>query len=183
MNWSVEAQRLLAEAEAAGVEFGGFAEDGPGASIGRAYTVGNKVYVPRSRADNLEATRDFLFELNNAIRAPRFAAIHTEAVKGSRGTLTAQTYAYQMAEQEVEGMLRLGQVWSEMKSSLGGGRGLDAHDASFFLSDYQSVSSGRMTQDGLVRNVLARTYDTGDIRGKTVQQYYMEHYNRISGGR
>ena len=63
--------------------------------------------------------RDFLFELNNAIRAPKFAALAAEAVKGSTGTLTARSYAYKMAEQEVEGMLRLGETWFKIKSAEG----------------------------------------------------------------
>jgi WXG100 family type VII secretion target len=180
---STEAQRLIAEAEAAGVEFGGFAEDGPGASLGRAYTVGNKVYVPRSATDNIVAAKKFLFELNNGIRAPKFAVLDAEAAKGSRGTLTATQYAYKTTELEVEGMLRLGKVWSEMKQALGGGRALNQYDSEYYLSEYQDVSSGRKTKDAVVRDVLARTYDTGTLRGKTVEQYYKEAYNRMSGGR
>jgi hypothetical protein len=53
---------------------------------------------------------------------------------------------------------------------------VDAHDPQFFLSDYEAVRAGRMTKADLVRNVLARTYDTGSLRGKTVEQYYMDVY-------
>ena len=129
------------------------------------------------------AARDFLFELNNGIRAPRFAALNAEAARGSAGTLTAQTYAQQMTGLEVEGMLRLGEVWTEMKQSLGGGASLNAYDNQFFLSDYQRVSGGTITQDALVTEVMSRTYDTGTVRGKTVGQYYREAYQRTSGGR
>jgi hypothetical protein len=70
-----------------------------------------------------------------------------------------------------------------MKRSLGGGAELNQYDNSFFLSDYQRVSGGTATKDALVRNVLSRTYDTGTLRGKTVEQYYMEAYRQVSGGR
>ena len=178
---SVAALRLVSEAEATGAMFGGYAEDGPGSTLGRAYTSGHSVYVPRTQTDAIMAMRDFLFELNNAIRAPKFAALAVEAVKGSTGTLTARTYAYKMAEQEVEGMLRLGETWFKLKATGGSHPGWDAYDQKFFLSEYEATKTGRKTKDDVVRDVLQRVYETGTLRGKTVEQYYMDDYHRLSG--
>src|SRR4051794_41007579 len=58
---STEAMKLIHEAEAASVSFGGFAEDGPGADAW-PYTVGQSVYVPRAHTDKVVALSDFLFE-------------------------------------------------------------------------------------------------------------------------
>jgi Domain of unknown function (DUF4157) len=180
---STPALRLISEAEATGAVFGGYAEDGPGSTLGRAYTSGHSVYVPRTQTDPIMAMRDFLFELNNAIRAPKFAALAAEAVKGSTGTLTARGYAYKMAEQEVEGMLRLGETWFKLKAAGGAHPEWDAYDQKFFLSEYEAVKAGKKTKDEIVRDVLQRVYETGTLRGKTVEQYYMDAYNRVSGGK
>ena len=177
------AMKLVNEAEAAGVQFGGYAEEGPGKTLGRAYTSGTSVYVPKTQTDPIMAMRDFLFELNNALRAPKFAALTQEATKGSKGTLTAKDYAYKMAEQEVEGMLRLGSIWFETKKTMPKGAATDAYDPPFFLSDYQAVKDGKKTKDDVVKDVLKRVYDTGTLKGKTVEQYYMEAYARVSGGK
>src|SRR4029078_2952866 len=107
--------KLVNEAEAAGIEFGGYSEDGSGPTLGRAYTSGKSVYVPKTRTDPIIAMSDFLFELNNALRAPKFAELNKEAAKGSKGSLTAKQFAYKNVEQEVEGMLRLGEIWFETK--------------------------------------------------------------------
>lgn len=181
---SASAMKLISEAAAAGVTFGGYAEEGPAKAIGRAYTVGSSVYVPKTQTDKVMAMRDFLFELNNAIRAPKFAEIDEEAAKGSKGKLkSAKEYAYKNAELEVEGMLRLGQVWFEMKKASGIGQKWDEYDNRFFLSEYKSFKDGKKTKDEIVQNVLKRKYDTGTLKGKTVEQYYMEEYKRLSGGK
>src|SRR6185369_12964436 len=104
---------LVDEAAAAGVEYGGHAEDGPSKQAW-PYTTGNKVYVPKGR-DKFQAISDFLFELNNAIRKPKFAVLDDEARKGSKGSLTPEEFARKNVELEVEGMLRMGEVWFEMK--------------------------------------------------------------------
>jgi hypothetical protein len=177
------AMKLVREAAAAGVKFGGHVEEAAGKDIGRAHTSGDKVYVPKSQTDKVMAMRDFLFELNNAIRAPKFAELTQEAVKGSGGKLTANEFAYKMAEQEVEGMLRLGQVWFEMKKTIGADAEWNKYDNYFFLSEYQAFKEGKKTKDDVVKNVLKRTYDTGTLSGKTVEQYYMDEYKRVSGGK
>ncbi len=141
------------------------------------------VYVPKSSTDPVVAMRDFLFELNNAIRQPQFAKIHTEAVKGSKGGLTAETYAYKMAELEVEGMLRLGEVWFETKKTIGKGAEWNKYDNSFFHAEYKAFKDKKKSKDDIVKEVLKRVYDTGTLKGKTVEQYYMEHYKRVSGGK
>ena len=170
------AMKLVDEAEAAGIQFGGFSEDGPAPTIARPYTSGRNVYVPKSQTDPVEAKSDFLFELNNALRAPKFAALATEAAKGSKGTLSAKDYARRAVEQEVEGMLRLGEIWFETKKAEGRSGKADPHDAMFFLPDYSAVRAGTKTQAQLVTEVLARVYETGTLRGKTVEQYYTEGY-------
>ena len=180
---STVALRLITEAEATGAVFGGYAEDGPAPTVGRAYTSGHSVYVPRAQTDPILAMRDFLFELNNAIRAPKFAALAAEAVKGSTGTLTARTYAYKIVEQEVEGMLRLGETWFKLKSAGGAHPEWGAYDQKFFLSEYEAVKAGRKTKDDIIRDVLSRVYETGTLRGKTVEQNYMDQYNSYSGGK
>lgn len=180
---SPAAMTLVGEAQAAGVKFGGYAEEGPGKDLGRAYTVGSTVYVPKARTDKVLAMKSFLFELNNAIRAPKFAEIDKEAVKGTKGTLTAQQYAYKSIELEVEGMLRLGEVWFETKKTIGKEAEWNKYDHQFYLSEYTAFKEGKKTKDDIVKDVLQRVYDTGTLKGKTAEQYYMEEYNKLSGGK
>src|SRR5712691_10668028 len=180
---NMEGMKLVGEAETAGVLFGGFAEDGPASAIGRAYTSGKSIYVPRTVTDPVLAMHNFLFELNNALREPKFAALSLEAQKGSTGTLTARDYAYKMVEQEVEGMLRLGEIWFKSKPTLPDGEKLNKYDIQFYQQEYTAVKEGKKTKDDIVREVLNRVYETGNVRGKTTEQYYMEYYTRLSGGR
>lgn len=177
------AMKLVNEAEAAGIQFGGYAEDGPAKTLGRAYTSGTTVYVPKTRTDPVLAMKSFLFELNNALRAPKFAELTKEATKGSKGTLSASQYAYKMAEQEVEGMLRVGEIWFETKKTAPKDPKTDAYNAQFYLQDYEAVKNGKKTKDDLVKEVLKRVYDSGTLKGKTVEQYYTEYYEKLSGGK
>lgn len=179
---STDAMKLINEAVAAGVEFGGYAEDGP-AKDAWAYTVGTKVYVPKARTDKVLAVSDFLFELNNAVRAPTFAKLSKEAAKGSKGTLTAKQYAYKKVEQEVEGMLRMGEIWFEMKKTIGKGAKWNKYDNDFYLSEYEAFKAKTKSKDDIVKEVLQRKYTSGVDKGKTVEQYYMEQYNDLSGGK
>ena len=177
------AMKLVDEAEAAGIQFGGYSEDGPSPGLGRAYTVGKTVYVPKTRIDPVLAMKSFLFELNNALRAPKFAEFEKEAAKGSKGSLTAKQYAYSTVELEVEGMLRLGEIWFETKKTLSKDAKWDKYDADFYLSEYNAFKSGKKTKDEVVKDVLKRVYDTGTLKGKTVEQFYMEQYESLSGGK
>jgi len=177
------AMKLVKEADAAGIQFGGYAEDGPAKTIGRAYTSGTSVYVPKTQTDPYLAMCDFLFELNNALQAPRIAALVAEAAKGSAGTVTAKQHAYKRAEGEVEGMLRLGEIWFETKKTAPRGSIPSKYDAPFRLADYEAVKNGKKTKDDLVKDVLSRVYDTGTLKGKTVEQYYIDEYSRLSGGK
>lgn len=174
------AMKLVKEAFDAGAVFGGFAEDGPSKTLGRAYTSGNAVYVPKLRGKvAVEAMRDFLFELNNAIRAPKYAALATAATKGKKTDVAAaKQYAHDIVEGEVEGMLRLGGVWFETKAKY---KGKNAHkydqfDVQFFLAEYQAVKNKKKTKEDVIKDVLARKYETGTLTGKTVEQNYMEQY-------
>lgn len=180
---SPEALKLIAEAQDAGSKYGGFSEDGPSKGDAWPYTAGDSVYIPRAhRGDKVTAVSDFLFELNNANRAPAFRKINAEAAKGSKGTLTAKTYAYKNVEQEVEGMLRLGHIWFEVKKQVKG-NAWDAHDGEFYLGEYQDFKKGKKTKDDIIKNVLGREYTEGANAGKTVEAFYMEQYEQLSGGK
>jgi hypothetical protein len=166
---SPAAMRLIREAEQAGSQYGGFAEDGPGHSAW-PYTSGNSVYIPRARrGDAVVAMSDFLFELNNAIRAPQFARIQADA---TAGTIDARQYARRTVEQEVDGMLRLGEIWFEMKRARGGSD-WDRYDGDFYQAEYQDFRARRRTRDDIVTTVLGRVYPSGAHAGKTVEQFYI----------
>ena len=178
------AMKLVKDAFDAGALFGGFAEDGPSPELGRAYTSGHSVYIPKTRADPpVLAMSDFLFELNNAIHQPRFAALKAAAAAGAKTDATAaKKYAYDNVEAEVEGMLRLGEVWFETKAKYLGNKAhdFDQYDREFFLAEYKSFKDRLKTKDDIVKDVLARTYETGAIRGKTTEQFYIEQYQGLA---
>jgi hypothetical protein len=178
------AMKLVKEAFDAGAKFGGFAEDGPDKASGRAYTVGDTVYVPKGRgAVPVEAMSDFLFELNNAIRGPRFAALATAAAGGAKTDLAAaRKYAHDVIEGEVEGMLRLGEVWFETKKKYLGKKSheFDKYDEQFFLAEYKSFHDHKKTKEDIVNDILTRKYETGDLEGKTTEQTYMEQYQGLA---
>lgn len=165
-----EALRLVREAEAAGVHFGGFAEDGPG-HYTWAYTNSDRVYVPRARSDPILAMSDFLFELNNAIRRPAFAALDRQAIAG---TMTARQFARENVAQEVEGMLRTAQVWLDTKRAMGGGRQLDRYDRENYVTHYREIEARRKTRSQLVDEVLR--WRNGAEPSLTNEQFYMRQY-------
>jgi hypothetical protein len=180
---SPEAMTLIKEASDAGVQFGGYAEEGPSKDAW-PYTIGNTVYVPKGhKADKITAVSDFLFELNNGIHGPGIKAAGKEAAKGSKGSLDAKAYAKKIVEIEVDGMLRLGKVWFEMKKNTPKGEKWDSHDGEFYLSEYQHFKDGKKTKDDIVKDVLARTYKEGKDAGKTIGQYYMDQYNNFANGK
>ncbi len=179
---SEPAMKLVREAEAGGTKFGGYAEDGPGKRAW-PYTVGDTVYISKARADKVVAMSDFLFELNNAIRAPKFAELGKEAAKGTKGKLTAKEYAYKIVELEVEGMLRMGEIWFEMKKTIGKGEKWDKYDSEFFLSEYKQFKEGKKTKEDIIKDVLKRVRHHEPHKGMTVEQHYMEDYKELSGGK
>jgi hypothetical protein len=79
-------------------------------------------------------------------------------------------------------MLRLGSIWFEMRRDLPT-RERERYDPEFYQSEYNEFRAGRKTQGDIVNDVLRRTYTTGVNRGKTVEQFYMEQYEELSGGR
>jgi hypothetical protein len=172
---STEAMRLIAEAEAAHVSYGGYAEDGP-AHDAWPYTVGSSVYVPRAHTNRVEALSDFLFELNNAIRQPALSGLAQQA---SAGTIDARGYARGVVGQEVQGMLRLASVWLDVKATMGGGHELDRWDAPNYVREYRDVQAGRRTQADIVTAVLGTRYTQGTLRGKTTEQNYMEQATQL----
>jgi hypothetical protein len=172
---SAEAMRLIREAEAASVSYGGFAEDGPGA-MAWPYTSGQSVYVPRAHTDRVVALSDFLFELNNAIRHP---ALDRLAADATAGRVTRGDYATGVVGQEVQGMLRLGAVWADVKATMGGGHELDRYDAPNYMGELGDVRAGRRTEAQIVQDVLNRTYTEGTLRGRTVRQNYESQYDTL----
>lgn len=177
-----DAFQLVTEAEKAGAIFGGYAEEGPYKNSW-AYTDGYRVYVPKVHTDPVVAIVDFLFELNNAIRKPRFEELDKEATKGTKGKLTAEQYAYKNIELEVEGMLNLGEIWFEMKKTIGKDIEWNKYDNEFYLGEYQEFKEGKKTKDDIVKEVLKREYSEGKDKGKTHEQYYKELYKNIAGGK
>jgi len=182
INSNPSAMKLVDEAAMAGARFGGYAEDGPGKRAW-PYTIGNTVYVPKASTDKMIAMKGFLFELNNAVRKPKFEALDVEASKGSKGTLTAKDYAYKMVEQEVEGMLRLGEIWFETKKANSNPKEWDKYDNEFYLSEYQAFKAKKKTKDDIVKDVLKRVRPHEPHKGWTVEQYYMDAYTSLSGGK
>ncbi|HKV78351.1 MAG TPA: DUF4157 domain-containing protein [Candidatus Sulfotelmatobacter sp.] len=176
------AVKLINEAEAAGTEFGGFAEDGPDKKAW-PYTSGSKVYIAKGRPDKVVSASDFLFELNNAIRAPKYKEIGTQAAKGAAGGVTAKQYAYKIVEQEVEGMLRLGEVWVEMKKNAPAGEDWSKYDSEFFLSEYEDFKNKRKTKDDIIKDVLQRVRHHEPHPEWTTEQFYMDQFNSLSGGK
>jgi hypothetical protein len=174
---SPEAMKLVAEALAASVKYGGFSEDGPAKNTVGAhpYTVGDSIYVPKTRlGDKVMAAKGFLFEINNAIRRPRFAAISTQAQEGK---IDANQFARGFIELEVEGMLRMGGIWNSFKPILGGGKELDKYDADYYMPEFTAVQSGKKTAADIATEVGKRKYTAGVNVGKTVEQYYVEQFN------
>jgi hypothetical protein len=161
------AEKLILEAATAKVKFGGFSEDGP-AKLAWPYTVGDTVYVPKARTDAIIAVSDFLFELNNAIREPDFAA-NTKAAAEKK--IDAKAFARRKIELEVEGMLRMGKIWDEIKA---GDKKLDKYDRDFFYEQYKAVKEGKKTAADIRDEVLQ--WKSGGDRSKTNEQYYMEQY-------
>jgi hypothetical protein len=176
------AMKLITEADAAGAKFGGYAEDGPG-KMAWPYTIAatKTVYIPKARTDDYVIVSDFLFELNNAIRSERLAGVEKEALKGSKGKLTAKDYAYKKVEIEVEGMLRTGEVWFNMKAKLGTDPKWDKYAGDFFLAEYKEYKDGKKSKDDIIKDVLNRSSSAAP--GKTTEQMYMDQYNDISGGK
>jgi hypothetical protein len=117
------------------------------------------------------------------VRKPKFDVLDKEATKGSKGTLDAKKYAYKTVELEVEGMLRLGEIWFEIKKTMPKGAKTEAYGPQFYASDYEAVKSGKKSKDDLTKEVLKRVYDSGDLKGKTVEQKYIDDYKSLSGGK
>jgi hypothetical protein len=166
---------FIREADTAGVTFGGFSEDGPAASAW-PYTSGTAVYVPRAQATDAElAARSFIFELNNAMRSSAFADL---AKKAHEGTLGATQFAHDCVAQEVEGMMRLAQVYAGYRDSLSN-TDRARLDSQYYWGEYQEVQSNKKTKEQIIQDVLHRVYPSGADAGKTVEQHYIDEYNRV----
>ena len=169
---SPEAMKVIAAAEAAGVKFGGYAENGPGKSAW-AYTLGDTVYVPKARTDKVQAMSDFIFELNNASHTAAFDQIFKDA---DAGKINAKQYARRIVTQEVESLLSTGGVWAEIKQIMGAGKELDKYDVENYQAEYKAFKAGKKTKDDIINDSLTRVYPAGKNAGKTVEQNYMEQY-------
>ena len=178
---SPPAMKFVREAWLAGARFGGYSEtDGPRPDAS-AYTVttDRMVYIPKTHGDNMHSMADFLFELNNAMRGPQFHALHVEADKGAKGTLTRDSYARKTVEIEVDGMLTLGEVWLDMKKAAGkeNDKTWGAEDHHFYVQQYNAYKAGTKTKDQITTDVLHSRYSEGADKGKTVEEKYQEQYD------
>jgi hypothetical protein len=171
---SPAALELVEQAKKKSAEFGGFSEQGPIVAT-YAYTVENRVYVPQAQTDPIRAVNDFLFELNNAMRADQLSQIHKDALAG---TIDAKTYARRKVEVEVEGILATGAVWPSLKA---GDAALDQYDKTFYTQLYEEFKSGTKTKDQVVVDVLGWRSITA--ASKTNEDYYMEQYEQLRSGR
>jgi hypothetical protein len=167
---SPAAMELVKEADAASVRFGGYSEDGP-ARTTTPYTVNDAVYVSKSQTDPIRAMGDFLFELNNATRSPRFDQIHKDAIAGR---IDAKTFARRKIELEVEGILRMGAIWFEVKA---GNPALDEYDKHFYAEEHEVFKSGAKTKEQIVDEVLQ--WRNINAAAMTNEQWYMERYERL----
>jgi hypothetical protein len=172
--------KFVKECEAKGAKFGGYAEDGPGHTAW-PYTAGTDVYIPKADGDGLKPMSSFLFELNNAVRHPAFEGLRQEALKGKRGTLDAKSFARKKVALEVEGMLKLGEIWIQMKKEAHKETDADwaAHDSEFYLQIYQDHRAGKLSKDDIIERVLKSVYSKGAHAGKTVEEFYSGQYNSM----
>ncbi|XXY52623.1 DUF4157 domain-containing protein [Sorangium sp. So ce269] len=171
------AMALVRDAEAGGATFGGFSEDGPG---GRAwaYTVGATVYVPRAFvSDPARAANAFLFELTNAASRSRHAEVNQRAAAHA---ITAEQYAHDTTAIEVDGTMRIAEIWAAERESVTDPAERARRDAMNYYTAYQDVRSGRRTREDIIQDVLNRTYPDS---GLTVRQTYIDQYNRTWGAR
>ena len=168
--------RFVKECEVGCAKFGGYAEHGD--EEGWPYTTKATVYVPKSHGDGLQAMSDFLFELNNAVREPRFKDLRAEARKGSQGSLDAKSFARKTVELEVEGMLKLGEVWLQTKKEAKKEKDKtwSSHDSQFYLQHYLDYRASKITKDDIVNSVLHSKYTEGEDKGKTPEEVYMKQY-------
>jgi len=169
--------QLLQEAESAGASYGGYSEDGPGARAW-PYTAGTTVYVPRAfQADPQRAVSSFLFELTNAISRPRHAEVER---RGREGAITAEQYAHDSVAIEVDGKMRMAEIWASRRDSVADEAERARLDRQNFYHEYIDVQAGRRTREDIIREALSRTYpDTG----QTVRDFYIEQYNQMHGTR
>jgi hypothetical protein len=113
---------------------------------------------------------------------PKFAALEAEAHKGKKSTLTAKDYARKNVELEVEGMLRAGEIWFDMKKQAPRGQNWDVYDKDFFLAQYKAFREGKATKDEIIDSVLKSKYTTGVDKGKTVGQFYEDQFKSLNSG-
>ena len=177
-----EAVALAVEADAAGVSFGGYSEEGPGKDrVGSwPYTDPDTraVYVPKAEQDPGEGMASFVFELNNALHTPQVQAVHAEA---KAGKLTAKEYARRLITLEVEGVLRTGGIWAAHRKRNPKSKLLEGYDSAFFLKHYQAVAGGKKTKAKLIEETAAGRYSGGLKRGTTVESYYVEQFEALYG--
>ena len=80
-------------------------------------------------------------------------------------------------------MLRMGEIWFKTKKTIGKSKKWNKYDKTFYLSEYKAFKDGKKTKDDIVKNVLQRKYPSGKVKGKTVEQFRIEQYKRLSGGK
>jgi hypothetical protein len=133
------------------------------------------VYIPQTATYINDPTRVmtyFLFELQNARRAKVYYDFYLGALGGR---ITESEYAYKMIEQEVEGGIRIGQMWHEIiaqKNQSISGKPKYFHDL------YLSVANQIKTKDKVVKETLQSSYESGP--SMTRDEYYRDSFRKFT---
>jgi hypothetical protein len=77
----------------------------------------------------------------------------------------------------------LGSIWFETRQAKGSDPEWSKYDTDFYLNEYKSFIDKKKTKADITKDVLARTYTSGKQAGKTVEQNYIEDYQKLSGGK
>ena len=169
---SPDAMKLVKLAATKGVKFGGFSKTKHG-QVQSANTIGRTVYFNGKRIDGVVAFSDFIFEVNNAMREPKFDAVKHIARKRK---IKAKQFAYRMVAVEVESMLSTAMVWSKMRKSSHKGKAWGKYDKSFYLALYNDYKAGKKTKKDLIKIFLKRKYKHRPFKGWSVEKTYMWQY-------
>jgi hypothetical protein len=169
----------LANQESIDLKFGGFAKGTypyTDVNTGAVATgIKDTIYIPQTTTYINDPTRVmtyFLFELQNARRARVY---HNIYVLSLAGRIIEAEYAYKMIEQEVEGGLRVGQMWDEIVAST---KKATSGKPKYFHDLYLSVAKNIQTKDQVVKETLKSYFESGPIM--TRDQYYRDSYKKFT---
>jgi hypothetical protein len=169
----------IANQEGVDLKFGGFSKDTyPNTDVNTgapANGLKDTVYIPKTPTYVNDPTRVmtyFLFELQNARRAKVYSNLYIGSLAGR---ITEAEYAYKMIEQEVEGGLRIGQMWNEIVTST---KQTISGKPKYFHDLYLSVAKNTKTKDQVIIDVLKSSFESGPVM--TRDQYYRDSYRRFT---